>query len=102
MKYTIKGPNTPYYYKRQAVLVNPLVGVHSSGAEHVVGVSLYQNFPNPFNPSTSISFALAHDARVSLRIYDLLGHEIATLIDGVLNSGFHTIQWHPDDLASGI
>lgn len=53
--------------------------------------SLSPNFPNPFNPETEISFALPMAASVTLRIYDILGREVATLVDGSKESGYHTV-----------
>ena len=54
---------------------------------------LYQNFPNPFNPSTSINFNLPADGQVNLVIYDLRGRLVNTLIDGEKTSGSHSLNW---------
>jgi hypothetical protein len=58
--------------------------------------------PNPFNPSTTIRYALAQGGHVSLKIFNLNGQEIATLVDGKQNAGEHLIHWHADSLPSGI
>ncbi|GEM_PF-3059247 len=63
---------------------------------------LMQNYPNPFNPSTTIKFSLPRRDVVKLQIYNLLGSEVATLIDGELNEGVHTINFNATGLASGI
>lgn len=63
---------------------------------------LEQNFPNPFNPSTTISFSLEKQTTVSLKIYDFLGQEIETLIQTVKSSGTHKVEWKPNNLSSGI
>ena len=55
--------------------------------------SLAQNFPNPFNPSTSISYELRSESSVTLKVYDLLGREVATLANGVEKTGLHTVRW---------
>jgi hypothetical protein len=54
---------------------------------------LRQNYPNPFNPSTTIPFEIASPAFVTLRVYDLLGREVETLVDGQLQAGVYSAQW---------
>ena len=61
-----------------------------------------QNAPNPFNPSTAITFELTEASPVNLSVYDLAGHKVATLADGVHQAGRHTIGWKPENLASGV
>ncbi len=63
---------------------------------------LNQNYPNPFNPSTVIQFALPEAGRFTLRVYNILGQEIATLVDGELNSGIHKIGFDASRLSSGV
>jgi hypothetical protein len=63
---------------------------------------LDQNYPNPFNPSTTIRFNLPHATSVSLRVYDLLGREVAILVSGNLHAGLHPISWNADGLANGV
>jgi hypothetical protein len=65
-------------------------------------LSLYQNYPNPFNPSTTIRFDLPRGTHVSLRLYDVLGNEVLTLVDGFRNAGHHHIRIDASDLSSGI
>jgi hypothetical protein len=64
--------------------------------------TLYQNFPNPFNPLTSITFTLARNGPVTLRIYNTLGEEVTTLISGYLSAGTHTCKWDASAVANGI
>jgi hypothetical protein len=66
------------------------------------GPALSQNFPNPFNPSTTIGFRISATMRVTLKIYDLLGREVATLVEGNLGPGYHIAEWHADSFASGV
>ena len=66
------------------------------------GYSLSENYPNPFNPATTITFTLDETAPVSLKIYDLLGREVAALIDGILPGGTHSIHWEAGDRAGGV
>jgi hypothetical protein len=63
---------------------------------------LLPNFPNPFNPSTTLRFELAHAAPVKLEIFDLLGRLTATLVEGELPAGMHERVWTPNAAASGI
>jgi Secretion system C-terminal sorting domain len=63
---------------------------------------LYQNYPNPFNPSTVISYELPVSSRVTLKIYDVLGREIATLFDGDQNAGIHHVTFSAAALSSGV
>jgi len=64
--------------------------------------SLMQNYPNPFNPSTFIKFHLAKDGMTSLKVYDILGKEVATLVDQHLFAGSYTVQFNADNFSSGI
>lgn len=64
--------------------------------------ALNQNYPNPFNPSTVISYAIPHTGHVILRIYDITGQEISTLVDGIQNSGRYSIEWNATHLSSGV
>jgi len=57
-------------------------------------VELYGNYPNPFNPETQIAFGLPATMRVKIRIFNLLGEEVAVLHDGVLNAGVHRLNWN--------
>ncbi len=61
-----------------------------------------QNFPNPFNPTTSISFSLPKNMHVLLRIFDVLGREVATLENEVKNVGRYTVEWNASSVSSGI
>jgi|GEM_PF-2441963 len=63
---------------------------------------LSQNYPNPFNPETAISFSVPNNGIVSLKIYDVLGREVATLLQSELTSGTYTYHWNASSLASGI
>jgi hypothetical protein len=63
---------------------------------------LYQNYPNPFNPTTTIRFAVPAEAYVTLRVYDMLGREIAHLVDENLPAGMHTVTFDAQGLSSGI
>lgn len=63
---------------------------------------LDQNYPNPFNPRTTISFTLQQTGVTTLKVYDLLGREVATLVDGVTSIGNHSISFSGEQLSSGV
>jgi hypothetical protein len=65
-------------------------------------VQLRQNYPNPFNPTTSIGFVLPAAGRVRLTVYNMLGQNMATLVDGELSAGDHRVDWRADGAASGL
>lgn len=65
-------------------------------------LTLGQNYPNPFNPTTNISFTTTHRGQVQLRVFDLLGAEVATLIDRSMDAGTHDIVFDASKLRSGV
>jgi len=78
---------------------SPVINVDVTGPKVYL---LSQNYPNPFNPSTVIKFGLATDSKVSVKIYDVLGREVATLINGALESGSHEVQFNAKNITSGV
>lgn len=63
---------------------------------------LDQNNPNPFNPSTKISFSIPTEANVTVRVYNYLGQLVETLYDGDMNAGYHVMEWNAQNKASGM
>jgi len=82
--------------------MSEILSVHAEPAEMPRGYTLAQNYPNPFNPTTTISFDLPSGSFVSLKVFDLLGREISTLVSGELQAGHYTRQWNAGGIASGI
>jgi len=79
-----------------------VTGVVSSGNETPDSYSLFQNYPNPFNPSTEISFRIPTSEFVTLKVYDVLGREVRTLVAGDLKPGNYLIDFNASDLSSGV
>jgi hypothetical protein len=94
-----------------------LIAVDIDGVEQIVNESpvqatpmvsvpvefaLHQNYPNPFNPVTEIRYDLAGEAPVSVKIYNILGAEVATLVDAFQPAGTYTVRWNAREMASGI
>ena len=63
---------------------------------------LSQNYPNPFNPTTMINYQLPINSRVSMKVYDILGREVATIVDGYQTAGYHNVKFDGSRMASGI
>jgi hypothetical protein len=63
---------------------------------------LMQNYPNPFNPSTNIPFDLPSRTYVSLKVYDVIGREVATIVSGEMSAGSYTRIWDASNIPSGI
>lgn len=64
--------------------------------------ALYQNYPNPFNPSTVIKYQLPADNFVSLKVYNSLGQEVSTLVNGTIQAGIHQVTFNANKLSSGV
>ncbi len=89
----------------------PDIGAFEYGVETAVSgqsslrvndFQLLQNYPNPFNPSTMISYGLPFSGRVQLKVYNIIGTEIATLIDQEQNSGTYTVNFNAGSFTSGV
>ncbi len=80
--------------------VNVVLGVEVDGRPRELG--LHQNYPNPFNPSTTIGYALPKGGIVHLRVFNLLGQEVASLVDGFRDAGRYDVVFDAGQLASGM
>jgi hypothetical protein len=89
---------TVYFRKRQGVVT----GVQQPALETPQSYSLEQNYPNPFNPSTVISFQLPVNSHVALKVFDVNGREVTTLVEGNLEAGNHVVPFAPRDVAAGL
>jgi hypothetical protein len=110
--YTTQFTNQPYTLSRGGITSFGDFTVGKLGALTLVGdepsdipkeFSLAQNYPNPFNPSTKIFYELPKASRVSLIVYDVLGREVATLVDKMQQPGSYTVTFSTQDgRASGV
>ena len=64
--------------------------------------NISQNYPNPFNPATTISYQLKNDGLVTIKVYDQLGKEVATLLNEEKSAGSYQIEFNASSLASGV
>jgi hypothetical protein len=82
----------------------PVVGIFRNDKKSLAVFSymLSQNYPNPFNPSTTIEFDLPEACEVSLKIFNILGEEVATLMSDRLSAGSYSYEWNAGRLASGV
>jgi hypothetical protein len=90
------------WFDAVSVIQSTPVTVESNQGSVPNNFSLTQNYPNPFNPSTRIEFSIGQENFVSLKIFDLLGREIKSLVQEVLPAGKHSIRFDAADLNSGI
>ena len=81
---------------------SPIVGVSDNAPFVPEGFSLNQNYPNPFNPSTTIAYAIPQSTTVTLKVYDMLGREVATLVQADQVAGSYTVRFDGSSLSSGI
>ena len=63
---------------------------------------LLHNYPNPFNPSTNIKYALPHASHITLTVFNTLGQIVRELVNGEMQAGYHEVQFDGSDLASGV
>ena len=85
---------------KEGMLVTTGISLSHSTAEY--GYKLYDNFPNPFNPQTSISYYLPTGENVKLKVFDILGNEITTLVNEFKPSGIHSVIFDAKDIPSGV
>jgi len=78
------------------------IGVEPGEELQPITYKLNQNFPNPFNPATEIQFSIAKNSNVELSVYNVMGQEVARLLDRPMNAGYHTVTFDASDLSSGV
>lgn len=104
--FTERGLTTgSYHYRLKQIDYNGNFEYHELTSEVIIGVpakySLAQNYPNPFNPSTIINYQLAINSFVTLKVYDISGREVKTLVNEVKDAGYYSVQFDAKNLSSG-
>jgi hypothetical protein len=100
--YTSGGNTSSHYDHVEATLIDPPPAGISAPESVPLGWHLFQNFPNPFNPSTTIRYGLPNRSHVTLAIYTTLGQQVALLQNGEQEAGYHEIRFDASALSSGV
>ena len=99
------GGASEYYYRLKQIDLNGSFTYSNVIQTNVTApnkFSLEQNYPNPFNPTTSITFNLKVDSKVTLKVFNILGQEVATLLNSNIQSGVHVVNFNASQLTSGV
>jgi hypothetical protein len=98
------GPSTVIAVGADYVVLEDagVTAVSPPSSHHPGDIELYQNWPNPFNPTTTISYSLPHRSHVTLTVFNMLGQPVTTLASGEQGPGYHELQFDASNLASGI
>ncbi|MEJ5262330.1 MAG: YCF48-related protein [Ignavibacterium sp.] len=95
-----------YNYRLKQIDFDGTSKIYNLSETVIVGIpnkfELLQNYPNPFNPSTRISFSIPQRSDIKIKIYDILGNEVATLVDELREAGYYSIEFDGSNLSSGI
>ena len=84
-------------------MIGPRSYIRQTSADIVPNdFTLFQNYPNPFNPTTTIGYVLPERSVVSLKVYDIMGKEVLTLVNADQPSGYYAVQVNGTNLASGV
>ncbi|HET9130598.1 MAG TPA: phospholipase D-like domain-containing protein, partial [Terriglobia bacterium] len=82
--------------------VGPVLGVKQTGSTVPRTTTVSQNYPNPFNPTTNFEMRIAKTGFVTLKVFDVLGREVATILSETKSPGVYTVTWDASKLASGV
>jgi hypothetical protein len=102
---TYKGVADTVYFDVDTTDYNSiLVGVDNSNNKIIVPTEyiLEQNYPNPFNPTTTIKYSIPHASKIKIQIYDILGREVATVINEMKSAGTYTATFNAANMSSGV
>lgn len=94
--------NFEKYNLFRGVVLSDLTDVEDNFSSVPVTFELMQNYPNPFNPVTTIRYSVPVGTHVTLKVFDILGNEVATLVNNYNNAGNYNIRWEPSNATSGV
>lgn len=94
--YTLCANGTIYKF------TGAIIGINGNSNSVPEGYALEQNYPNPFNPSTVIKFTVPQNSPVNIKIFDVTGREVETLLDETKSAGNYTVEWNAGDFPSGV
>lgn len=94
--------NFEKYNLFRGVVLSNLTDVEDNPSSVPVTFELMQNYPNPFNPETNIRYSVPKGTQVTLKVYDVLGNEVATLVNEFKNAGEYNMRWQPSNVSSGV
>jgi hypothetical protein len=92
----------PFEFINGEISISPSVGVKETPNISPIKFELHQNYPNPFNPSTTIQFDIPKAAFVTLKVYNVLGQEVATLVNEKREAGRYEVEFDGSKLTSGV
>ena len=101
INYLAQSPRDPSIVNPNPDMYNPITSVSEKSAV-VKNFALFQNYPNPFNPSTKIEFSVPKSTFVTVKVFNLLGEEVATLASQELHAGRYTVDWNASSAPSGV
>jgi hypothetical protein len=96
------GESLEQFWSIRVKVPGPTVGINQTSTEVPANYSLAQNFPNPFNPTTNIKFAISKNGFVNLKVFDMAGREVSSLVNEVLTAGNYEYSFNASSLSSGI
>ena len=96
------GSNNDGYYDGLSLIPEVISGIQEGSLQYPDKFKLFQNYPNPFNPGTSIQYALGSGQFVTLKVYDVLGNEVAVLVNEEKPAGTYELTWNAYNLPSGV